>query len=178
MGRESGRELYELICEEKPDVIVETGVCNGFSTSVILKALDRNQKGLLYSIDLPVTIDQIEDEERTGAVIPSGKGSGWAVPENLEERWTLMEGDTYYELPKLFESLSTEIDIFIHDSGHSYETMMFEFAIGWRHLKENGFLLADNIDLSHAFPDFVEAKGVNAYKLGHMGLIQKREKWR
>ncbi len=176
LGRESGKKLYALLLKEEPDVIVETGVCNGFSTSVILKALDRNQRGRLYSVDLPVTIDQVEDEDRTGAVIPPDKTSGWVVPEELKGRWTLMEGDTYYELPKIFQGLSREIDIFIHDSGHSYETMMFEFSLAWRHLKEDGFLLADNIDHSDAFPDFVRAKEVDAYRLGQMGLFKKKNR--
>lgn len=171
LGRESGRKLYFLLLKKKPDIVVETGVCNGFSSAVILKALDENQNGRLFSVDLPVSIDEVE--EGMGAVIPPGKDSGWVIPDELRDRWTLREGDTYYQLPKVFEDLSGGVDIFLHDSGHSYETMMFEFAIAWRHLKEKGLLLADNIDHSRGFSDFVEAKEVVPYRLGNLGLMKK-----
>src|SRR2546423_1257996 len=45
--------LYAIIRQLNPRVIVETGVCNGFSSSIILAALARNQRGHLNSIDLP-----------------------------------------------------------------------------------------------------------------------------
>ncbi len=174
LGKESGQKLYDLVRTVSPDIVVETGVCNGFSSSVILRALEDNGKGHLYSVDLPVNIDEITTEERTGAVLPPGKESGWAVPDDLRERWTLRLGDTYKELPKVFDSLSDDIDIFIHDSDHSYETMMFEFALAWRNLKEDHFLLADNIDFSEAFFDFTEAKNLEKYNLADMGLMIKR----
>lgn len=173
LGEESGQKLYDLIREASPDIMVETGVCNGFSSSVILKAMQDNGKGHLYSVDLPVNLDDITPEVKTGAVLPPGKESGWAVPYELRERWDLKIGNTYHELPNIFESLSSDIDIFLHDSDHSYETMMFEFALAWRNLKEDRFLLADNIDFSQAFFDFTEAKDLNRYRLGDMGMMIK-----
>ncbi|MFP4000634.1 MAG: class I SAM-dependent methyltransferase [Thermoplasmata archaeon] len=176
LGEESGQKIYDLIRQEEPEVMVETGVCNGFSSSIILKAMEDNSKGELYSIDLPVNLDEVDTDGRTGAVLPPGKSSGWAVPDELRDRWTLREGNTYHELPKLFEDLSDKIDIFLHDSDHSYETMMFEFSLAWRNLKEDHFLLADNIDFSEAFFDFTEAKGLKRYHLGDMGLMIKISK--
>ena len=174
LGEESGQRLYDVIREVEPRIMVETGVCNGFSSSVILKAMEKNEKGRLYSVDLPVNLDEINSEGRTGAVLPPGKESGWAVPDDLRKRWTLRVGNTYHELPKIFEEISGEIDIFLHDSDHSYETMMFEFALAWTNLKENHFLLADNIDHSDAFLDFVRAKEVIPFRLGNMGLIKRK----
>jgi predicted O-methyltransferase YrrM len=49
---ESGTALYVLVRIFKPEVVVETGVANGVSSSFILKALDQNSRGKLYSIDL------------------------------------------------------------------------------------------------------------------------------
>jgi hypothetical protein len=46
------------------------------------------------------------------------------------------------------------IDIFIHDSEHSYENMMFEYMTAWDHLKEGGILLSDDTNLNKAFSDF------------------------
>ncbi len=174
LGEESGQKLYDLIKNVEPEIMVETGVCNGFSSSVILKAMEENEKGRLYSVDLPVNIDEITTEERTGAVLPPGKESGWAVPDKFRERWTLRVGNTYHELPKIFEELPNKIDIFLHDSDHSYETMMFEFALAWRNLKEDHFLLADNIDHSDAFFHFTEAKQLKRYHVANMGLMIKK----
>ncbi len=174
LGVESGKKLYDLIRMKRPNIVIETGVCNGFSSSLILRALEENENGKLYSVDLPVKIDEIEGEGKRGAVIPPEKSSGWAVPEDLKDRWSLRIGNTYYELPKIFEEISHDVDIFIHDSGHSYETMMFEFSSAWAHLKEDGLILADNIDMSKAFSHFVDAKSVTPYRLGDMGLFQKK----
>ncbi len=174
LGEENGQKLYDLIKKVEPETMVETGVCNGFSSSIILKAMEDNGKGKLFSVDLPQQIDEVKDGEGKGAVIPPGKDSGWAVPAELRKRWTLKIGDTYRVLPKIFENLSDRIDMFLHDSGHSYETMMFEFALAWRNLKDDHYLLADNIDFSDAFLDFTEAKELKRYRLGNMGLMEKR----
>jgi predicted O-methyltransferase YrrM len=52
-GYDEGLYLYALLRELRPDVAVETGVCNGVSTAFLLLALDRNAHGALHSIDLP-----------------------------------------------------------------------------------------------------------------------------
>ncbi|MFW5904419.1 MAG: class I SAM-dependent methyltransferase [Candidatus Saliniplasma sp.] len=173
LGKESAILLYSLILEQKPETIVETGVCNGLSSSVILKALEDNDKGRLISIDLPAKAGSDDiSEDRTGAVIPPYKESGWVVPNHLRSRWTLRIGDTFKETPKIFEKIGTT-DMFIHDSDHSYEGMMFEFSLAWRHLKDNGFLLADNIGMSDAFDHFAKGKNLKKYWLGKMGLFKK-----
>lgn len=173
IGKENARKLYDLVREVRPGLVVETGVANGLSTSSLLKALDDNDRGDLFSIDLPVTAEREESSEgRKGAVIPPGRTSGWAIPTYLRDRWTLRQGNTYYELPKLLEELS-EIEIFLHDSGHSYETMMFEYTSAWYHLREDGFILSDNISRNSAFRDFSEAEDLQRYRLGELGLLKK-----
>lgn len=172
LGLKNSSLLYGLIREKKPEVVIETGVCNGMSSAVILKALDDNGEGKLYSIDLPVKAGSIEG--RTGAVLPPEKESGWVVPKGLRQCWELKLGNTYYELPKLFERIG-DVDIFLHDSGHSYETMMFEFGIAWSHLKEEGLLLADNTDKNRAFLDFAKAQGRTPYRLNVLALVERCE---
>ncbi len=174
LGKENAQNLYDLLREVEPDIMVETGVCNGFSSAVILKAMEDEGRGELFSVDLPKNIDEVEDDGRKGAVIPPGKDSGWAVPDRLRERWSLKKGDTYEVLPEIFNNISEDIDIFLHDSGHSYETMMFEFSLAWRNVKRDRYILADNIDFSEAFLDFTEAKDLKRYRLGDMGLMVKK----
>lgn len=45
--------LYTIIRIRKPDIVVETGVAQGVSSTFILQALEDNGRGQLYSIDLP-----------------------------------------------------------------------------------------------------------------------------
>lgn len=146
--------LYLLARASRPDVVVETGVANGFSTLHILSALERNQKGILHSIDLPSINDRI-DGEKFKKFIPDGRKSGWIVPGHLRKIWHLELGDTKKVLPNLLRKLGT-IDIFIHDSKHTYKHMMFEYETSWPHIREGGFLLSDDIDSNTAYFDFLK----------------------
>lgn len=175
MDYESGKKLYKLILQQKPEVIVETGVCNGTSTAIILKALNENSKGRLYSIDLPDYPSMDENEHwqgKGGAVLPQNKNSGWIVPEEYRKKWELIEGDANYELPKLLEELNS-IDLFIHDSEHSYQTMIMEMSLAWRNLSKKGVMLIDDYDWNNAFSDFSEAQETSKFLLGNYGLIKK-----
>ena len=51
--RAEATTLYALCRKLKPDVVVETGVASGVSSSYILCALHENEHGQLYSIDVP-----------------------------------------------------------------------------------------------------------------------------
>lgn len=46
------------------------------------------------------------------------------------------------------------MDVFLHDSEHTYENMMFEFKSVWPKLRATGLLLSDNIDWNSAFWEF------------------------
>src|SRR5205085_9625877 len=76
LSRQAGI-LYALIRARRPSVIIETGVCNGVSSAVILTALERNQHGHLYSIDLP----EFANAEGTNQQFWEGKG-GAVVPKD------------------------------------------------------------------------------------------------
>jgi hypothetical protein len=45
--------IYAVVRILKPRAMVETGVANGKSSALILRALERNGSGRLYSVDLP-----------------------------------------------------------------------------------------------------------------------------
>jgi hypothetical protein len=118
---------YVLVRLLRPDVVVETGVCEGNSSRFILLALNLNEHGVLHSIDLPnADLDLGEGKGRQTHVRPEGKKAGWMVPDELRKRWTLHLGDAKELLPKVLAELGS-IDIFIHDSLHSYDHMLFEF---------------------------------------------------
>jgi len=141
--------LYAAVRRLEPDCVVETGVAAGVSSFSILQALEDNERGTLYSIDLPnVTLN-----------LPGSQQPGFIVPNRLRKRWKIILGDARRELPLLLENLKT-IDIFHHDSLHTYDHMLFEYEIAWSHLKHGGMLLSDDLQDSNVFHDLCSSKGV------------------
>lgn len=128
-----------------PAIVVETGVARGMTSAAVLSALRSNGTGRLFSIDLP----------------PLTKGwaeqSGAAVEPRLRSRWTYLRGSTRRRLPPLLADLES-IDIFVHDSLHTFETMTFEFHCAWESLRPGGVMISDDIDDSMAFEVFVAEK--------------------
>lgn len=158
------RRYYALIREVEPEIVVETGVCNGFSTLAILSGLDENGHGELYSIDYPHRADESLDEYRAatfseygGAAIPSDKDPGWIIPEMLRDAWSLRIGKSQRELPKQLQELG-EYDIFLHDSEHSHPCMMMEYELAWEYLREGGILISDDINWNDAWDTFIDAR--------------------
>ncbi len=173
--------LYVLIRATKPTVIIETGVASGRSSWAILQALKDNNQGKLYSIDFPQFFKGNTPEmflEETGhpefrGFVPEGKMPGWLVPQELRPRWELILGKSSEKLPELLEKLGS-IDIFYHDSDHSYENMMFEFETAWPNILRGGFLLSDDVKRNDAFMDFANKNNIKDYNLSFgFGLIRK-----
>jgi predicted O-methyltransferase YrrM len=177
-GYEEGLRLYRLLRDVRPQVAVETGVCNGVSTAFLLLALEDNGTGELHSIDLPEVAGE-EYEEGTfwdgkgGAVIPPGKEPGWMVPPELRERWELVLGRSQDELPPLLDRVG-QIDFFMHDSEHSYECMSFEFRTAWPALRVGGVLVADDVNVNSAWAEFTGEIGREPEELGpKLSMITK-----
>lgn len=153
---------YALVRALQPEMVVETGVANGVSTSYVLLAMEKNGRGHLHSIDIG-----------DPASVPPGLAPGWAVPERLRGRWTMHLGDTRKLLPPLLERLGT-LDLFIHDSLHTYEHMMFEFECAWPHIRPGGFLIADDALWNASFEDFARRVGAqHARVLRGVGFLYK-----
>jgi predicted O-methyltransferase YrrM len=144
--------LYCLVREFKPEIIIETGVHRGVSSLFILQALEDNGKGELYSIDLPLAEYDTDSRGATKSLLPPEK-VGVCVSKNLKKRWNLILGDSKIELPKLLSSLKT-IDMFLHDSKHTYEHMMWEFDTIWPSLSDDGVLVSDDTNWNTSFVDF------------------------
>jgi hypothetical protein len=156
-----GSLLYFIIRKIKPENVIETGCWYGNSSVCILAALEMNNKGNLFTIDLPAYFETggyhdvnpyLAEEKRTVS-LPKGTQPGFIVPEFLKDRWHLILGPTSEKLPPLFKELSS-VDLFLHDSLHSVENMNFEFNLAYQYLKKNGFLASDNIDWNNVFKDF------------------------
>jgi predicted O-methyltransferase YrrM len=154
--------LYAILRFSKPDVVLETGVASGLSSSYILLAMEENKRGQLYSIDLPFEEDSESDE--WASLLPKGEKSGWLIPQNLRHRWLLKQGRSSEVMSPLLEQLKS-IDIFLHDSDHSYENMMWEYQAAWPYLKGGGLLLSHDIEQNNAFTDFYREAGGQSFTI-------------
>ncbi len=149
-----GPLLYVLCRLMKPKVVIETGVAAGVSSFYMLEALHRNREGHLYSIDYPDPSTRLP--------------TGWLVSYALRDRWTLTLGKSSVKLKPALEDTSL-VDLFLHDSDHSYRNMMFEFRTAWPYIRKGGLLLSDDTNVNRSFSDFseeVDRKPVRFYGLG------------
>jgi len=124
----------------------------GASTWFILSALDDNQTGKLYSIDAPNRTYNIPGGTHDD-LLPRGCEPGFIIPQSLKSRWSLILGTSREKLPDLLHELE-RVDIFHHDSEHTYETMTYEYKTIWPYLRQGGLLLSDDVLWNKAFLDF------------------------
>jgi predicted O-methyltransferase YrrM len=122
--------LYLLVRAARPRVVVETGVLYGASSAHILAALVRNGDGELHSIEIGRD--------------PREPPHDHFVPRDLQRRWMLTIGDSRRELPSLLRRCAP-VDMFHHDSLHTFEHMTWEFETALPHLSSEGVLSSDDI---------------------------------
>lgn len=161
----SGLFLYALCKIVKPDIVIETGVAYGLSSMYILQALNENNKGKLLSIDY------IFSPWQTQEMI------GTAIPEHLRDRWELVFGPSSEKLTKVLSDAGS-VDIFFHDSLHTYKNMLYEFEKAWPYIKKGGFLISDDIGGNNAFHDFCSSRNIESFFLSQkqsssLGIVRK-----
>jgi len=116
----------------RPNSVIETGVCYGVTSAHLLQALALNGIGHLHSVDLPPLARNADDFV------------GRLIPEELRSRWTLYRGTARRRLRPLLEKLG-RIDLFVHDSLHTYRNMRMEFEMVWPFLRPGGVLISDDV---------------------------------
>jgi len=149
MGALDCATLYALTRWRRPAVVVESGGFLGMSSAFLLKALV--DEGLttakLYSMEWSEDCDQ-------GALIPHELRSQFVPLRGKVEDF--MRSD---ELPSF-------IDMFLHDSSHSYRHMLWEFRQFWRRLRDGGLLVSHDVHMNAAFPEFVAKTYAHDRKTG------------
>jgi len=68
-------------------------------------------------------------------------------------------GDSRDLLPRLLKDLDGSVDVFFHDSDHSYTHMMWEFSTVSPFLSQGGLLVSDDVAGNTAFWDFAVGTG-------------------
>lgn len=151
--------VYCLVRALRPSVFVETGVLHGMTSAFVLEAMRVNEHGRLISIDLPSYAETgpANVDGYTGT-LPPGREPGWLVPDALRARWELRLGPSLEVLPSVLEEVG-ELDVFLHDSDHTHETMSGEFALAWPRLREGGALIADDSTDNTAFAELCARVG-------------------
>jgi Methyltransferase domain len=153
---------YAAVRALAPEHIVETGIANGVSSAYFLLALLKNGRGHLHSIGLA-----------DPTYLPPEKEPGWLVPSWLRDPWQIHFGDSRELLPIVLASLPS-IDIFIHDSLHTYEQMSWEFGTAYPFLRVGGLLLSDDALWNGAFTEFTARMGINDSRiLRGVGFLRK-----
>ena len=146
---EDALSIYLVIKSQRPTIVLETGVSDGMSTSIILKALSENGKGTLHSIDLP----------EVGMPQLINKLPGWVIPENLKDDWNLYLGKSKKLLPEITSKLD-KVDVFLHDSEHSYGNMLFEFETVSKVMPNGSVLLSDDALANNSIIYFSSTNGM------------------
>lgn len=99
------------------------------------------------------------------------KEVGWLVPRELRHRWKLLMGDSKIILPNLLKDLG-KVDIFIHDSLHTLEHVIFELKTASQYMNE-GFLLADDVDKIW-INEIISILSIKQYQLFYDFLVLKK----
>ena len=124
--------LYCLILLKKYTKVVETGVANGVTTRVIMRALEQTG-GVLHSFDISETSRNVY------------KGNGNWHFHKLEANRKIQK-----QLRKQIQGIG-KCDLWLHDSNHGQTWQEFEYLLAWENLEKNGVLCSDDVDASPAW---------------------------
>lgn len=159
---------YSLVRLVRPRVVVETGVARGITSYYILRALERNGEGHLFSIDFR-GLRPGKEQEVGAAVAPSLR----------DGLWTLLTGPGVSEMRKLRTEIA-QIDLFLHDSSHRYRNQLAEYRIALDWLGDGGILISDDVEndaLVDAAEEFeARALVIRQEKPGYIGVISDRRR--
>lgn len=150
------RGLWCILRHLKPKAIVEVGVGLGVTSRFILEALAMNRAGHLFSVAPPDTDPVLQAR------------TGFAVEPRIAHRWSLVSDTTKRALPGLLPRLGL-VDLYVHDSLSSGNTMRYEIDMAWAALKPGGALVIGHIDCNGAFQYFAQSQ------TGYQALIGETE---
>ena len=130
--------MIYLVCKKaRSEKAVETGIQKGGSAYMTLKAMSKNERGHLWSIDI-ANFFRYKDK------IISGIGP--LVEQDMVDRWTVIRGDAQKVLGRVLEKDSGDVDLFMAGQGHSYEIQMHEGETAWKHIVRGGIFILDRPD--------------------------------
>jgi hypothetical protein len=127
----------------KPRLTIETGTADGLGTAVIARALQRNAgEGIPGKV---ISFDATPD-------------AGWLLDEELRDWADLVFGDVSETLPRELDGAI--VDLFVHDSLHTYEHERFELEVVKAHAAARFVAISDNAHATTALADFAAETGM------------------
>ena len=136
------RAAWCAVLHTQPEVVIETGVAHGVTSRILLEALRQNDRGHLWSIDLPHPLDR-QLHAQTGA----------AVSDACRARWSYLEGSSDQRLPPLIAEVG-HVEVFVHDSLHTARNTVFEMDQAASAMPPGGVMLVDDIATHKGFATF------------------------
>ncbi len=139
-----GRRLgwYAFVRAAKPRLVVETGTADGLGTALLARALQRNEAegrgGRLISFDID-------------------PAAGWLLTDELRQTARIIIGDAAECMAG--ELGGERVDLFIHDSLHTYEHEKRELEIALEHAAPTIVLISDNAHTTTALRDVATLAG-------------------
>lgn len=134
--------IWCTVRHTRPEVVMETGVAHGVSSRVVLEALNLNDRGHLWSIDVANPLNlQVHGQE------------GAAVTEACRPRWTYVEGESRRRMPSLVAEVG-KVELFVHDSLHTFKNTLFEMEQAASVMPPGGVMLIDDIRSHDGFATF------------------------
>ena len=135
--------LYAVCRLLVPGRVLESGVANGHSTFFFLQAMIKNGGGSLHSVDISSNVGQLLTEEER---------ANWSLH--------VLTAPQRRSFAHIVDTVSP-VDLFFHDSDHTYGWQMFEYKIAQEALNPEGIILSDDVDHSLAFFDFCQTRSLN-----------------
>jgi len=113
------------------------GVANGHSSFYLLRALQANGRGKLYSIDVTPKVGSLLSEQE-------------------RSQWDLRVVNRLHTARSLATHMSDlpKADLCFHDAKHGYLAQYSDFFRLWEQLNPTGILVGDDVDASFALIDF------------------------
>jgi hypothetical protein len=136
------RAVWCVALHTRPEVVIETGVAHGVTSRIVLEALEQNNLGHLWSIDLPFPFDPRLHAE-----------TGVAVTDACRPRWSYLEGSSRQRLPPLVAEVG-HVEMFIHDSLHTARNTLFEIEQAASAMPVGGVMVIDDIGSHEGFAVF------------------------
>lgn len=136
------KAVWCTVVHTRPEAVIETGVAHGVTSRIVIEALNANDRGHLWSVDLPHPFNhQLHTQ------------IGIAVPDSRRARWTYVQGSSKQKLPGLVARVGS-VQLFIHDSLHTAKNTFFEMSQAAKVMSPGGVMLVDDISAHGGFAAF------------------------
>lgn len=156
-GKETLQILHGICTRSTPQLVVETGVANGFSTIQLLESMPKGATLISFDVEYKSQMNVLN-------LVEFDNNSQQKFSQDILQKWVYvnLDGKTIRsrrkDITNCIEKSVGKIDLWYHDSDHSYTWQIWEYEMAWNALRIGGFLISDDIDSSMAFYDFVEKK--------------------